>query len=210
VDIRFEAELVDTAAIAAGVETDVIAAVEPLIPGFMDYLAGGYYGPLAVGNAGSSAAPAVGTAHLTPIFISQEQAFDRIACWLVTDAAATGRTRLGIYADNGLGAPGALVVDGGQVATDAGAPAIKEVTIDETLDPGWYWLCAVNQVAVAAATLQRWNASIGSPPMPQIHTAGFVAPTGYTIAAMTGAMPDPAGAATKSAAFLTSVLLRAA
>jgi hypothetical protein len=63
------------------------------------------------------------------------ESFDRIAIAVATVAA--GNARLGIYADNNF-KPGALVLDAGAVdTTDAGN---KEITINQALQPGLYWL----------------------------------------------------------------------
>ena len=72
--------------------------------------------------------------------------------WVEHTAAgeATAVLRIGIYADNGNGWPGSLVLDAGTVSM-SGTAAVQEVTVSLTLTPGVYWVGGVVQ---GAATTQ--------------------------------------------------------
>jgi hypothetical protein len=114
-----------------------------IIPGlFAHYLsrtAGKYYGVMG-GNNVITATSAVTASRLytIPFLVLTAETFDRIGIYVQTGAA--GSARLGIYRDVGS-APGSLLLDAGEIdATDAGA---KEIVINQTLQPGLYWL-AIN------------------------------------------------------------------
>jgi hypothetical protein len=64
---------------------------------------------------------------------------NRIGIEVTTGAA--GLCRLGVYTNNGTGAPGTLIVDAGTVDTTSNA--IVEAVIDLTLRGEWVWLAAV-------------------------------------------------------------------
>jgi hypothetical protein len=75
-----------------------------------------------------------------PFLVPTSQTFDRIAI-RVTIAAGTN-ARMGIYADDGSVAPGALILDSGAIST--ASTGVKEVTINNTLGPGaLIWLALV-------------------------------------------------------------------
>lgn len=107
------------------------------------YISGGYYGS---GGNGQSTAGGWGLDNLycMPIFIGRRTAFDRIGA-RVGGGTAGLVVRLGIYNDeNGpLGAP---LLDAGTIDGETGA-ADKVIVINQTLDPGLYWLAGIPQVA---------------------------------------------------------------
>ena len=67
---------------------------------------------------------------------------DRIAMEVTTGGAGSTH-RLGIYADDGTGRPGVLIVDAGTVSTTA--TGVKEATISQVLAAGLHWLATVQQ-----------------------------------------------------------------
>ena len=84
----------------------------------------------------------------SPLYIATTTTFDRIGATTVAVTTA-GTLRVGIYSDPGnTGAPTDLVLDAGVISYTAGNTAY-EITINQTLNPGWYWLCNVNQSGVA-------------------------------------------------------------
>lgn len=107
------------------------------------YISGGYYG---AGGNGQAAAGGwfLDQLYCMPIFIGRRTAFDRIGARLGA-GTATLVVRLGIYNDNN-GPSGAPVLDAGTV-DGATASADKVIVIDQTLDPGLYWLAGIPQVA---------------------------------------------------------------
>jgi hypothetical protein len=68
--------------------------------------------------------------------------------------------RLGIY-NNSAGAPSTVVLDAGTVSATA-ASTFYQITIDQQLDQGWYWLAANTQTA--AATNNYWGTSFNIDP----------------------------------------------
>lgn len=73
-----------------------------------------------------------------------------IACYVST-AKASSKVRLGIYADNGHGKPGAKILDAGQVSTTT--TGAKSITITHVLPPAPYWLCSVSQTTGTAPSI---------------------------------------------------------
>lgn len=78
-----------------------------------------------------------------PFWVGNAITLDRIGIGFTT-AASGSAVRLGIYADNGSGYPGSLVLDAGTVATATGTGE-PEITINQALTPGLYWLAGVAQ-----------------------------------------------------------------
>lgn len=75
---------------------------------------------------------------VSPFVVAKSTAFDRIGCEV--QAAGGGTTvRLMIYADDGNGFPGVLVLDAGTI--DSSTTGFKEITINQTLH-GMYWIGA--------------------------------------------------------------------
>src|SRR5688500_9696138 len=88
-----------------------------------------YYAP---NGTLSTVAPSNQQMRAMPFIIPNALTLDRIACETTVDGEAGSVVRLGIYADDGNGYPGALVLDAGTVAGDGGA-AVKEITISQAL-----------------------------------------------------------------------------
>jgi hypothetical protein len=114
--------------------------------------------------------------------------------------------RLGIYADTGNGAPGTLILDAGTISGTA--VATSAITISQTLTPGLYWLAAVSQVA-ACTMSQLTTTYTGFGTLTTAAAVSSPAPTGYTSASITGALPTPF-VATDTITTPTLVVLRAA
>lgn len=94
-----------------------------------------------------------------PILVAHKTTFHAIGV-IADKAATTGQfLRLGIYTakstGNGL-APDQLVVDAGQISVNSTGNLVT--TINETLDPGWYFLAQVSNVG-AVAELQGMDSS---------------------------------------------------
>lgn len=100
--------------------------------------------------------------------------------------------RMGVYADNGNGYPGALLFDAGTIDLSTAA-AVKSITISQVIpSTGLYWLVGVKQGGSNAATMLVFVATAGVAParfqMPAAadfttRIAGFSAPS------VTGALP---------------------
>jgi hypothetical protein len=112
-----------------------------------------------------------------------------IGAEVTTIGDAGSVVRLGIYADDGTGRPGKLVLDAGTI--DGHTVAVQEIAISQALQPGIYWSVAVGQViTVTGPTIRANSASstfigdVGTT-LPTISSA-FVARTGGFV---TGALP---------------------
>lgn len=111
----------------------------------------------------------------------------------VTTGAATSTVRLGIYADDGTGYPGALILDAGTVnSTTTGH---KEIVLSTPilLPAGLYWLVGVAQ---GGAPTVRSISQSAVFPVGNTTTAGTHNGASYLQAGVTGALP---------AAFTTTV-----
>jgi len=67
----------------------------------------------------------------------------------VTTAVAASTIRMGIYADNGIGYPGALIIDAGSI--DTSTTGNKTIACVTTLPPGTYWIAYVSQGTTGVA-----------------------------------------------------------
>ena len=87
----------------------------------------------------------------TPILVSETTTYTRI--WIRTvGPSVAGLCRLGVYRFTD-GAPGALVLDAGTVATDP--PGVKEIVIALQLQPGYYFLARVCDAAANLRCVKR-------------------------------------------------------
>lgn len=107
---------------------------------------------IAAGGLGGTGANTVNQCYYVPFYVDVTATFDRIACYITVNGSAGSVVRMGIYNDN-AGVPGTVLLDAGTVATDAGAAAIKAITINQQLTPGIYWTAIVAQTA--APTVRR-------------------------------------------------------
>lgn len=88
-----------------------------------------------------------------PFPVTETTTFDSIGIKIDTPSAAGGSARLGIYKDNGATYPGELVLDAGEVPTDA--EGLQSASIDLTLDRGLYWLVRNSDDAPAVSGINR-------------------------------------------------------
>lgn len=114
------------------------------IPGqyakYLSRTSGNYYGAIGVsGNTGAFAV-AADKIYARPFLVMQTESFDRIGLHIST--GTTGKARLGIYADDGTLQPGARILDAGS-EIDTADSGFKEITINQSLTPGLYWLVCI-------------------------------------------------------------------
>ena len=132
-----------------------------------------------------------GTLRLVPRYIAAPVTLTKISLGVGTAGQSGAVLRFGIYADNG-GDPGALIIDGGTAAADVSG--VAEVTINQPLKPGFYWFAAVPQnCATTAPSVYRVGPGIEDIGMVANNSIGSGA--GYLRSSVTGALPNPAGAA---------------
>jgi hypothetical protein len=157
-------------------------------------------------SALASNAPPLSALLVAPFLVGETATFNIIGCEVTAFATAGGVVRLGIYADNGHGRPGALVLDAGTVISTT-PNQNREIIISKQLTAGIYWLALDSQVVVAS--FRAMNPNI--PPI-NVGTVG-IAPVNahsnaYYKSSVTGAFPDPYGTPSGIAATCARVYLR--
>jgi len=123
---------------------------------------------------------AVDTLRAGMFLVTARLNIDRIGTYIAGPGGAGAKVRVGLYSDNGSLYPGALIVDGGELAADAIAEVLA--VVDEDLDPGFCWLilnCDDNAVDILGPNLSLFLLSSTTHGM------------GYTVASAYGALPDP-------------------
>ena len=124
-----------------------------------------------------------------PWTVSQRVRIDRIGAEVTIVGDAGSVIRIGLYEDND-GLPGDLITEFGTVPGDS--VGAHEITVDETLEPGIYWLAAaVQNVSVTSPTLRVTNTSSAIPGVSGTSFGsgnGFV---GVVQSSVSGALPSP-------------------
>lgn len=164
------------------------ASVSPSGP----FVSGRYYVTPENQNAGTSAALGVGTLRVMMFNVPNNCTLSRIGAEVVTIGDVGSKFRLGIYADDGTGRPGALLVDAGVIAGDSAT--VQELVINLPLGAGNYWIGGAVQVVTTTQPTMRTitqggnayvEASVGAAPPSNWGNIGF-AMTGVA-----GALPNP-------------------
>jgi hypothetical protein len=145
-----------------------------------------YYVPNGVATSGASFT--LGQMYLWPFVVDGAWSIDRVG--ILVTAANSFAQRIGLYADQGDGTPGALLNDWGTV--DGSTTTFSPITISKTFDPGVYWLACVMQGSVAGSVARCSLTDLltrfcftGTP------VAGVHNP--FRRDSVTGALPNPAG-----------------
>jgi len=127
---------------------------------------GDYYGPTIFGT--SNVTPGANITTFIPFFVEVQTTFDRIAAFTVSTWSATRTIRLGVFNDNN-GKPDTVNLDAGTASVSTTSTLVP-ITINLTLDRGWYWLAA--NVNISSTWLGVTNAQIFSP---KIRTTTWIA-----------------------------------
>jgi hypothetical protein len=126
------------------------------------FQSGRYYLVPQSAASGSSATLGVSVAKAVPFTVPNSCVISRIGADISVIGDAGSLYRLGIYADDGTGRPGALKVDGGTVLGDSAT--VQEVTVNVALSPGLYWAVGVVQnVATTQPTVRTASTNIMLP-----------------------------------------------
>ena len=176
-----------TAATPNAVKTvnDFAGTRTPIMPVFSGY----YVRSVSPGYAGVT--PTTSRTNYTGIYIGSTQTFDRIAIRSGGAWSGTGASiRLGIYNhDASTGKPSTLVLDAGTVAPTT--PNVTyQITISQSLSPGFYWLAC--NLQTAATTNSQLIGSISGTSEPFAYAPYVGAPgnnyfSGYGENSITGA-----------------------
>jgi len=166
---------------------------------------GNYYFVNSGQAASTSAALGYGTLRVTPFTVPGTTSVSKLFAEYSVAGDAASVIRMGIYADNGSGQPGALLVEGATQPSVGGTPAVVETTASATLSPGIvYWIGAVNQGTGTQPTIRTVSAGA----MPDIvqFAQGASLPAaaqvsiGYSVGGVTGSLPNPFGTPNATAA----------
>ena len=185
-----------------------ISGTSGIIPILLGFRAGAFYAnPWATGSSTTNVVS--GNIEFQPFPVPYGASLDQLVAE-VTATNASGLVRMGIYASNSSGLPGALVLDAGTVTSLA--TGARTITISQTLTAGLYWLAALGDAA--GGTWRTWSAS------PSLSAMGWstgiasgVVYTRFTATGVaTGSLPStaPTTVATSSATGGLRVLARAA
>jgi hypothetical protein len=160
---------------------------------------GRWYAAPNFGSVSTSITLNNGALRATPFWVPNAVTVQAIACEVTTGGGAGALYRAGIYADDGTGRPGALLLDAGTfsvAAGDPGVPGVLTITgLSTALTPGVYWIAGVVQGNPAPQPTLRTITPAGI--MPNIDF-GTSTPTAAEITAgvnatgsQTGALPNP-------------------
>lgn len=143
-----------------------------------------YLGGHPAPGALTTVAPTINVLRAVPFWTGRAIALDRIA--INVTSLTAGNMRLGIYADDGNGYPGALVADLG--AVDVGTTGVKEITISRALNANTlYWLAIVGS---AAATIRAIAGTSCYPILGIDSGLGTALGVGWSAAFTYGALPS--------------------
>lgn len=139
----------------------------------------------------TSATLGVGTARAVPFWVPNRVTLTRLGAEITSAGEAGSKFRLGIYADDGTGRPGALVLDAGQINGDSAT--VQEITVSQVLRPGSYFAVGVVQTVTTTQPMVRVVSPQGVVPNvdagTSIPAAGAV-PVGFSQSSVTGALPS--------------------
>lgn len=142
-----------------------------------------------------------GTVYWVPIFVGSSRAFDRIAVRTDSLGAGSNTLRLGIY-NNSDGKPSTVNLDAGTVVCSA-VSTTYEITINQTLAAGWYWLACCQQSGAGTRSFQRVSQlNYGPSPFQQNATLTAIM-TSFTQTGVTGAFATAVPVVTSNQVFTT-------
>lgn len=139
-----------------------------------------------------------GSMRALPFYIPNVVTLSRIGAEVTIIGDVGSKVRLGIYADDGTGRPGALVIDAGTIAGDS--VAVQEIMISQVIGPGIFYATGVTQVVTVTSPTVREPTSapiVASDQGGALPAAGQ-ASYGWALAGVTAALPTPFGAAVVS------------
>jgi hypothetical protein len=149
-----------------------------------------------------TAAGSTGTVSFIPFLVEQTTTFDRIACRTGGTVTGTSTVRLGIY-NNSNRKPTTVLLDAGTVAATA-TVTIYSITINQTLNPGWYWLAHVVNSTTGTNTFYQVTDGVPFNQSP-ISSATFAFQPYYVQTGVTGAFATASPSATATTRVLTAL-----
>jgi hypothetical protein len=162
---------------------------------------GTYYTTSSNTNTLTSTSSTTGTVSYLPFLVEQTTTFDRIACRTGGTVTGTSTVRLGIY-NNSNKKPTTVLLDAGTVAATA-TSTIYSITINETLNPGWYWLAHVVNSTTGTNSFIQVGDGLPFRQMPL--SATFTFQPNYTQTGVTGAFATASPTATGNSRILVAL-----
>jgi hypothetical protein len=120
-------------------------------PGFKS---GEFFGAQVIATTNTTAT--LNRTNYMPFYLSETTTFDSIAIRTGSNFSGTAVVRLGVYNNSG-GIPTTVAFDAGTVSATV-ASTNYPITINQTLNAGWYWLASNTQTA---ATTNSFTGSTG-------------------------------------------------
>lgn len=162
---------------------------------------GTYYTTSSNTGTLANATTTTGTVSYLPFLVERTTTFDRIACKTATSITGTSTVRLGIY-NNSNKQPTTVLLDAGTVSVNA-TSTIFSITINQTLNPGWYWLAHVVNSTTGSHTFIAVADAI---PFGQTAlSATFTLQPAYTQTGVTGAFATASPTATTNNRILVAL-----
>lgn len=154
---------------------------------WMDFQSASYYTTQGAPQVGAGLSATANVTYYTPFYVNKPTTFDRIACVTGSSFSGTATMRLGIYnSGSAQNKPSTVVLDAGTVSCTAASTAYA-ITINETLQAGFYYLAGNTQTAattnVFTATSQA--NTYFNPPLANATTTSFN--LGWSESGVTGA-----------------------
>lgn len=180
-----------------------MSLTKPTRPPLTNPVAGQYLYTSSQGAVGTSATLGNNTLRLTPWVVEATLKIDRIGAEITVVGDAGSKLRLGIHVDTGACAPGAVLLDAGQIAGDSAT--VQEITLGSTLviAPGLYWIGGAVQAAATTQPTVRVNSGYHPPvPIPagsSLPTAGGTL-TAVSMGSVSGALPSFVGSGVAASA----------
>lgn len=160
--------------------------------GWGELVTGNYYFTASPSAVSTSATLGNGSLRLAPWVVPNAVTVVRVGTDIATAGEAGSKFRIGIYADNGGGYPGALVVDAGQINGDSNTA--QELTVSTALTAGLYWIGGAVQSAPTtqpAVRIASSNVALIAVTTGTSMPAAAAATSGFLQTSVSGALPDP-------------------
>lgn len=131
--------------------------------------------------------------HLVPIILFSSETITTLSLEVTTAAGAGDNARLGLYDSNANGEPNNLLIDGGEV--DISTTGVKEVTINQSVNPGIYFIACnlENSATLRACSIANKSGMFGSANSSSANDSYFTKSSSY------GALPASITSPTYSA-----------
>lgn len=150
----------------------------------------GYWRASVGSTSGTTTTLNAGSTECVPIMCPYGITIDAIAVRVIGVAGAS--VRLGLYADNGHGAPGALLVDAGTI--EAATTGVKQLSVSVTLPKSQCLWGAISSQGSATVTIGASNLtpSLGVPYDSNVSALEVLTGVGYRFVdnTITGALPS--------------------